>query len=78
NIGLCGLLATVVAISVLNRWQKELTPTRAAIVYTAEPIFASLYSIFISGQDAFSWWLVFGAGMIIIANLSAELLRKRT
>ncbi|MHC4839651.1 MAG: hypothetical protein ACYTDT_01665 [Planctomycetota bacterium] len=77
NIALCGLLATAVAISVLNRWQKELTPTRAAIIYTAEPVFASLYSMFISEQDVFSWWLVFGASMILLANLSAEFLRKR-
>ncbi|MDC1142468.1 DMT family transporter [Planctomycetota bacterium] len=77
NIFLCGLLATTIAISVLNRWQKELTPTRAAIIYTAEPVFASLYSMFVSGQDVFSWWLVFGAAMILLANLSAEFLRKR-
>lgn len=73
---LCAILATVIAVSVLNRWQKELLPSRAAIVYTAEPVFAAIISI-IAGRDQITWWLVFGAGMIVAANLSAELIKKR-
>lgn len=73
---LCATLATVVAVSVLNRWQKELSPSRAAIVYTAEPVFAALISI-VAGRDVLDGWLVFGAAMILAANLSAEFLRRR-
>jgi drug/metabolite transporter (DMT)-like permease len=73
---LCAVLATVVALSVLNRWQKELDPSRAAIVYTLEPVFASVISL-IAGRDRLSGWLFFGAGMILLANLSAELVGKR-
>ncbi len=73
---LCATLATVVAVSVLNRWQKELLPSRAAIVYTAEPVFASIISI-IAGRDRLDGWLAFGAVMILLANVSAEFLRKR-
>ena len=73
---LCAVLATVIAISVLNRWQKELNPSRAAIVYTAEPVFASLISI-AAGRDKFGFWLLFGAFMILLANLSAEFLGRR-
>lgn len=73
---LCAVLASVLAISVLNRWQKELAPSRAAVVYTAEPVFASLVSI-VAGPDVFTGWLVFGAVMILAANLSAEFLRRR-
>lgn len=73
---LCAVFATVIAVSVLNRWQKELHPGRAAIVYTAEPVFAAAISIF-AGRDTISGWLIFGAGMILLANLSAEFLRKR-
>jgi drug/metabolite transporter (DMT)-like permease len=73
---LCAVFATVVAVSVLNRWQKELAPSRAAIVYTAEPVFAATISI-IAGRDHISGWLIFGASMILLANLSAEFLRKR-
>jgi drug/metabolite transporter (DMT)-like permease len=73
---LCSTLASVIAISVLNRWQKELSPTRAAIVYTAEPVFASLISV-VAGYDVVTGWLAFGAGMILLANLSAEFIRRR-
>jgi drug/metabolite transporter (DMT)-like permease len=73
---LCAVFATVIALSVLNRWQKELLPSRAAIVYTAEPVFAAIISI-IAGRDEITWWLVFGAAMIVAANLSAELIKKK-
>jgi drug/metabolite transporter (DMT)-like permease len=39
---LCALLATVLALTLLNVWQKELSPSRAAVVYTSEPVFATL------------------------------------
>ncbi|MCC6464689.1 MAG: EamA family transporter [Planctomycetes bacterium] len=73
---LCAVLASVIALSVLNRWQKELSPTRAAIVYTAEPVFAAIISV-ASGEDAVTGWLMFGAGMILLANLAAELVGRR-
>ena len=72
----CALFATVIAVSVLNRWQKELAPSRAAIVYTAEPVLGALISV-IAGRDVIDGWLLFGATMILLANLSAEFLRKR-
>jgi drug/metabolite transporter (DMT)-like permease len=73
---LCALFATVIALSVLNRWQKELHPSRAAILYTAEPVFAAIISL-AAGYDTLSGWLFFGAAMILLANLSAELLGRR-
>jgi drug/metabolite transporter (DMT)-like permease len=75
-IGVCGLLATVAALALLNRWQKELTPSRAAIVYTSEPVFATLVSI-AAGRERLGFWLFFGAAMILAANLAAELLGRR-
>lgn len=74
---LCAVLATVIAVSVLNRWQKELHPSRAAIIYTAEPVFATLISLALSDREQVTPWLFFGAGMILSANLAAEFLRKR-
>jgi drug/metabolite transporter (DMT)-like permease len=73
---LCAVFATVIALSVLNRWQKELAPSRAAIIYTAEPVFAAIISI-IAGRDEVTWWLAFGASMIVLANLSAELIKPK-
>jgi drug/metabolite transporter (DMT)-like permease len=61
---------------VLNRWQKELAPSRAAVVYTSEPVFASLISV-IAVRDTVTVWLLFGATMILLANLSAEFIGRR-
>jgi drug/metabolite transporter (DMT)-like permease len=73
---LCAFFASVIAISVLNRWQKELHPSRAAIVYTAEPVFATLISMAYD-RDQITGWLVFGAAMILLANVAAEFIRPR-
>jgi drug/metabolite transporter (DMT)-like permease len=75
-MGVCGLLATVAALALLNRWQKEMSPSRAAIVYTSEPVFATLVSI-AAGRERLAFWLFFGAAMILAANLAAELIRRR-
>jgi len=74
---LCATFATVIAVSVLNRWQKELHPSRAAIIYTAEPVCATLISLALSDRERITFWLFFGAGMILCANLAAELIRPR-
>jgi len=74
---LCAVLATVIALSVLNRWQKELSPSRAAVVYTSEPVFAALISIG-AGEEGLTPWLAFGAGMILLANLSAEFIGRKS
>jgi drug/metabolite transporter (DMT)-like permease len=76
-VALCAVFATVIAISVLNRWQKELLPSRAAIIYTAEPVFATVISLLFSDRETLTVWLFFGAGMILAANLAAEFIRPR-
>jgi drug/metabolite transporter (DMT)-like permease len=75
-IAVCSLLATIAALALLNRWQKELSPSRAAIVYTSEPVFATLVSV-AAGRERLTFWLFFGAAMILAANLAAELLGRR-
>lgn len=76
TVVLCAVFATAIAITVLNRWQKELHPSRAAIIYTAEPVCATVISI-VMGLDHVTGWLFFGAGMILLANLSAEFVGRR-
>jgi drug/metabolite transporter (DMT)-like permease len=84
---LCAVLATVGALTLLNVWQKELSPSRAAVVYTSEPVCAALISLGATAllgdwipaeaREDFSWWLVFGAAMILLANLSAEFIGRK-
>jgi drug/metabolite transporter (DMT)-like permease len=66
------VLATVVAVYAWNRWQKELGPSRAAVLYTMEPVFASIISITL-GKEDFRWMLLAGACMVIGANIWCEL-----
>lgn len=71
------LVSTVIALALVNRWQREVSPNHAAILFTSTPVFASVMSL-AAGLEAFSWWLLFGAAMILVANLSAEFIgRKR-
>lgn len=78
----CAVLATVVALSLLNAWQKEVSPSRAALIYTAEPVFATLISLgatslgLVKTGEELTLWLFFGAGMILLANLAAEFIRR--
>jgi drug/metabolite transporter (DMT)-like permease len=72
----CALIATVLVVSLFNRWQKELSPTRAAIVYTTEPIFAAIFSI-LAGRDRLTGLLVLGGSLILGANVIAELVGRR-
>lgn len=69
------LVSTVIALALVNRWQREVSPNHAAILFTSTPVFASLMSL-AAGLESFSWWLVFGAGMILVANLSAEFIGR--
>lgn len=82
----CGLLAMIVLICTLgafilmNRWQHHITATEAGLVYSAEPVFASLLALFLPG--IFSAWagiaylnetlsvpLLVGGGLITAANI---------
>jgi drug/metabolite transporter (DMT)-like permease len=72
----CALLATVLVVWLFNRWQKELHPSRAALIYTTEPVFAAVISI-AAGRDRVTGWLLFGSAMILAANLVAELAGTR-
>ena len=64
--------ATILTISLQTRYQKETTPTRAVIIFSVEPVFASIIA----------WWLlsehlgelgILGAGLIIAGVLLSEL-----
>jgi drug/metabolite transporter (DMT)-like permease len=68
----CGFLATFVALSLMNLFQRELDPVRAAVLYTLEPVFASLISI-AYGLGGTSKWLWIGGGALLAGNLVAEL-----
>jgi drug/metabolite transporter (DMT)-like permease len=69
---LASLLATVLALSLMNLYQRDLDPVRAAILYAIEPIWAALFGIAL-GFDQLTPWLYFGGGALLCGNLVAEL-----
>jgi drug/metabolite transporter (DMT)-like permease len=66
------VLATVVALSLMNLFQRELDPVRAAILYAFEPIFALFFGL-AAGLEQLSPWLWVGGGLILAGNLVAEI-----
>jgi drug/metabolite transporter (DMT)-like permease len=66
------LLATVLALTLMNTYQRELEPVRAAILYAVEPVWASLAALGL-GQAEVDRWLVIGGAALVVGNLIAEL-----
>ncbi len=68
--------ATLVTFGLMFRFQPRTTPTRAALVYLTEPLFATAYAWFAADRTiGLGAWL--GAGLIILGNVVAELFARR-
>lgn len=79
-IGLLVVLCTMGAYMLMNHWQKHVTSTEAGLIYCSEPIFASLFALFLPAifsiwagisysNERVSWRLVIGGGLITFANV---------
>ena len=66
------LLATVVTTYVQTRFQKDTTPTRAAIIFSVEPVLASISAYFMLGEKLGALG-VLGGGLIVAGVLLSEL-----
>lgn len=87
SVGLLVVLCvpcTVLAFSWMNRYQPDLSASEAGIVYGAEPLFASLLSLFLPGifstlaaidyaNERLSRSLLIGGGLVICANVLLQL-----
>lgn len=65
------VFATVVCFFVQTAMQKHTTPTKAAIMFTFEPLSSVFFSYFIGGE-ILGVRQYFGAGLIVAAILTAE------
>ncbi len=66
------IFATVLTTFIQTKFQKDTTPTRAAIVFTIEPVWASIYAYLILGETLGSLGIV-GGGLIVAGVLLSEL-----
>ena len=62
----------LLALLVLNVFQRDLPPIRAAIIYAFEPVWAGIASLTL-GYDEIGFWFFVGAGALLIGNLVVEL-----
>ena len=74
-----GYMAVVVgALGLLGQtWaQAHLPPTRSAIIMSMEPVFASLFAVWLGGEDV-TTRLLLGGAMVLVAMLTVELAPRR-
>jgi drug/metabolite transporter (DMT)-like permease len=72
-----GLLASAAAFWIQTAAQKVVSPTRTAIIFTMEPVFAGLFGYLLLGEVLTgAGWL--GSGLILAGMLVAELLAPVT
>jgi drug/metabolite transporter (DMT)-like permease len=77
-----GSLCSVVSFGLMNRFQPHVSASQAAVIYSLEPVFASTWALFLPGwlsrwtgidhaNESWTWSLIVGGGMILVANLFA-------
>lgn len=77
------IVCTIGAFSIMNRWQPRITSTEAGLVYCIEPLFASIFALFLPGlfsvwavidypNEHATWALVIGGGLITLANILVQ------
>jgi drug/metabolite transporter (DMT)-like permease len=70
------LLQTVADFELMIHYQQRVTPTRAALVYMFEPVFATIFA-WLAVARVHDPIVLIGAGLILIANVLAEVLGMR-
>ncbi len=78
------LLCTLCTFTLMNHWQRELEATEAGLIYCAEPVWTSLFALFLPAWLA--WWtgcvyanetptarMLVGGGLITVANICIQL-----
>lgn len=68
----CAFLATTIALTLINVFQRWVDPVRAAILYAIEPVWTAAW-VFLFEGTAPGPWLLVGGGALLAGNLVAEL-----
>jgi drug/metabolite transporter (DMT)-like permease len=68
---ICSVFATVYAFWAMTVFQKMTTPTRAALIYTLEPVFGALFAVLYAGErlSRLAWA---GGALIVLGMIVAE------
>ena len=65
------IFATLITTAIITKFQKNVTPTKAAIIYSLEPIFASILAFFILNEKITNFG-IFGAVLIFSGLIISE------
>jgi drug/metabolite transporter (DMT)-like permease len=79
---------TLLAFNLMNHCQPAITSTEAGIVYTTEPLFTTMFALFLPAQlsvlahidyanERFSITVVSGGGLILLANLLLQIRSRK-
>jgi hypothetical protein len=82
------VVCTIGAFTIMNRWQPAITSTEAGLIYCVEPLFASIFALFLPGlfsvwaainypNERATWSLLVGGGLITVANILVQTRAKR-
>jgi drug/metabolite transporter (DMT)-like permease len=74
------VVCTVGAFSIMNTWQKRISATEAGLIYCIEPLFASVFALFLPAlfskaaginypDEHATWTLIVGGSLITVANI---------
>lgn len=66
------LLATLVNFSLQTKYQKVVSPTKAGIIYSFEPIFAAIFAFFLLNEKITNFGFV-GSALIFLGLVAAEI-----
>jgi drug/metabolite transporter (DMT)-like permease len=70
------IACSIVAMGVLNRYQRDISATRASVIYMIEPVFAALFAALLCDEPMTARKLAGGA-IIVAGNLACELVGRR-
>ena len=65
------IFATVIALFVQARFQKDTTPTRSAVVFSVEPVVAAIVAYLVLGEHLGDYGIL-GAGLIMAGVITSE------
>ncbi len=75
-LGYLTLFATVIALGVQNRYQADTTPTRAAVIFSLEPVIAAVFAYFVRAEQLGPAGIAGGCiifGGLILSELSESI-----
>ena len=67
-----GVGGSFFCLLMLNIFQRHLHPVHAAVLYTFEPVWATLFGLGL-GLVPFTWWIVVGGSVLVLGNVVVEL-----